>query len=84
MTSQHTDPPSPKPPPEEYGMGHIQQRAKGFVEIPKIQELLKDKFFCHIGCHTGHFIYEASKHCKKALGIEITDDEFFSSATSRE
>lgn len=53
------------------GLIYHQNRAKESVEV--VEDLVKDKFLCHIGCHTGVVTQEFSKKCKSILALDIEE-----------
>ena len=53
------------------GLIYHQNRAKESVKA--VEDLVKDKFLCHIGCHTGVMTQEFSKKCKSILALDIEE-----------
>ena len=53
------------------GLIYHQNRAKESVKA--VEDLVKDRFLCHIGCHTGVVTQEFSKKCKSILALDIEE-----------
>ena len=56
--------------PEDGRVYHDNRAKKAAQEI---QDITKNKFLCHIGCHTGVVTQEFSRNCNKILAIDIEE-----------